>query len=140
MEYCRHRAHHSACGFSNAHRDVGERQREKNHYRFRQRSAGPRGEAAGSSWSSSAVGSIQDSSFIFQRKQPIASGTGTRGATFERKVWRADQDSYRLQGEEVAPPLEVQVRMSGFNIQELMSQAKKQYEALQKKMQEIVVE
>lgn len=30
--------------------------------------------------------------------------------------------------------------MSGFNIQELMSQAKKQYEALQKKMQEIVVE
>jgi len=30
--------------------------------------------------------------------------------------------------------------MSGFNIQELMSQAKKQYEALQKKMQEVVVE
>jgi DNA-binding YbaB/EbfC family protein len=30
--------------------------------------------------------------------------------------------------------------MSGFNIQELMSQAKRQYEALQKKMQEIVVE
>jgi hypothetical protein len=30
--------------------------------------------------------------------------------------------------------------MSGFNIQELMSQAKKQYEALQKKMQETVVE
>jgi DNA-binding YbaB/EbfC family protein len=30
--------------------------------------------------------------------------------------------------------------MSGFNIQELMSQAKKQYEALQKKMQEIIVE
>ena len=30
--------------------------------------------------------------------------------------------------------------MSGFNIQELMSQAKKQYEVLQKKMQETVVE
>ena len=30
--------------------------------------------------------------------------------------------------------------MSGFNIQELMSQAKKQYEALQKKMQETVVD
>jgi DNA-binding YbaB/EbfC family protein len=30
--------------------------------------------------------------------------------------------------------------MSGFNIQELMSQAKKQYEQLQKQMQETVVE
>ena len=30
--------------------------------------------------------------------------------------------------------------MSGFNIQELMSQAKKQYEVLQRKMQETVVE
>jgi DNA-binding YbaB/EbfC family protein len=30
--------------------------------------------------------------------------------------------------------------MSGFNIQELMSQAKRQYEVLQKKMQETVVE
>src|SRR5579863_1501514 len=30
--------------------------------------------------------------------------------------------------------------MSSFNIQELMSQAKKQYEVLQKKMQETVVE
>jgi len=30
--------------------------------------------------------------------------------------------------------------MSGFNIQELMSQAKQQYEILQKKMQETVVE
>ena len=30
--------------------------------------------------------------------------------------------------------------MSGFNIQELMSQAKRQYDALQKKMQETVVE
>ena len=30
--------------------------------------------------------------------------------------------------------------MSGFSIQELMSQAKKQYEALQKKMQETVVD
>lgn len=30
--------------------------------------------------------------------------------------------------------------MSGFNIQELMSQAKKQYENLQKKMQETIVE
>lgn len=30
--------------------------------------------------------------------------------------------------------------MSGFNIQELMSKAKQQYEALQKKMQETVVE
>jgi DNA-binding YbaB/EbfC family protein len=30
--------------------------------------------------------------------------------------------------------------MSGLNIQELMSQAKRQYEALQKKMQETVVE
>ena len=30
--------------------------------------------------------------------------------------------------------------MNGFNIQELMSQAKKQYEVLQKKMQETVVE
>jgi nucleoid-associated protein EbfC len=30
--------------------------------------------------------------------------------------------------------------MSGFNIQELMSQAKKQYDALQKKMQETIVE
>lgn len=30
--------------------------------------------------------------------------------------------------------------MSGFNIQELMSQAKKQYETLQKKMQETIVE
>lgn len=30
--------------------------------------------------------------------------------------------------------------MGGFNIQELMSQAKKQYETLQKKMQETVVE
>src|ERR1700738_355998 len=30
--------------------------------------------------------------------------------------------------------------MSGFNIQELMSQAKKQYEVLQQKMQETVVE
>jgi hypothetical protein len=30
--------------------------------------------------------------------------------------------------------------MSGFNIQELMSQAKQQYELLQKKMQETVVE
>src|SRR5258708_37265286 len=30
--------------------------------------------------------------------------------------------------------------MSGFNMQELMSQAKKQYEVLQKKMQETVVE
>ncbi len=30
--------------------------------------------------------------------------------------------------------------MDGFNIQELMSQAKKQYEVLQKKMQETVVE
>jgi hypothetical protein len=30
--------------------------------------------------------------------------------------------------------------MTGFNIQELMSQAKKQYEVLQKKMQETVVE
>jgi nucleoid-associated protein EbfC len=30
--------------------------------------------------------------------------------------------------------------MSGFNIQELMSQAKKQYDVLQKKMQETVVE
>jgi|SRR5579863_3159752 DNA-binding YbaB/EbfC family protein len=30
--------------------------------------------------------------------------------------------------------------MSGFNLQDLMSQAKKQYEALQKKMQETVVE
>ncbi|HEY4052189.1 MAG TPA: YbaB/EbfC family nucleoid-associated protein [Terriglobales bacterium] len=30
--------------------------------------------------------------------------------------------------------------MSGFNIQELMSQAKQQYEQLQKKMQETVVE
>ena len=30
--------------------------------------------------------------------------------------------------------------MSGFNLQELMSQAKRQYEVLQKKMQETVVE
>jgi DNA-binding YbaB/EbfC family protein len=30
--------------------------------------------------------------------------------------------------------------MGGFNLQELMSQAKKQYEGLQKKMQETVVE
>ena len=30
--------------------------------------------------------------------------------------------------------------MGGFNLQQLMSQAKQQYEALQKKMQEIVVE
>ena len=30
--------------------------------------------------------------------------------------------------------------MGGFNLQELMSQAKKQYEVLQKKMQETVVE
>jgi DNA-binding YbaB/EbfC family protein len=30
--------------------------------------------------------------------------------------------------------------MSGFNIQELMSQAKKQYEVLQKRMQETIVE
>src|SRR5437762_3782317 len=30
--------------------------------------------------------------------------------------------------------------MSGFDLQELMSQAKRQYEALQKKMQETVVE
>jgi len=30
--------------------------------------------------------------------------------------------------------------MSGFNLQELMSQAKRQYEVLQKKMEEIVVE
>ena len=30
--------------------------------------------------------------------------------------------------------------MSGFNIQELMSQAKRQYETLQKKMQQTVVE
>src|SRR5579863_8120191 len=30
--------------------------------------------------------------------------------------------------------------MSGFNIQELMSQAKQQYEILQKKMQETIVE
>jgi len=30
--------------------------------------------------------------------------------------------------------------MGGFNLQELMSQAKRQYEALQKKMEEIVVE
>src|SRR5690242_17223750 len=30
--------------------------------------------------------------------------------------------------------------MSGFNLQDLMSQAKKQYEVLQKKMQETVVE
>ncbi len=30
--------------------------------------------------------------------------------------------------------------MGGFNLQELMSQAKKQYETLQKKMQETVVE
>jgi len=30
--------------------------------------------------------------------------------------------------------------MSGFNIQELMSQARKQYEVLQKKMQETIVE
>jgi hypothetical protein len=30
--------------------------------------------------------------------------------------------------------------MSGFNFQELMSQAKQQYEALQKKMQETIVE
>ena len=30
--------------------------------------------------------------------------------------------------------------MSGFNMQELMSQAKRQYETLQKKMQETVVE
>ena len=30
--------------------------------------------------------------------------------------------------------------MSGFNIQELMSQAKKQYETLQQKMQETIVE
>ncbi len=32
------------------------------------------------------------------------------------------------------------IAMSGFNIQELMSQAKQQYEVLQKKMQETVVE
>jgi DNA-binding protein YbaB len=30
--------------------------------------------------------------------------------------------------------------MSGLNLQELMSQAKKQYEVLQKKMEQIVVE
>jgi len=30
--------------------------------------------------------------------------------------------------------------MSGFNLQELMSQAKRQYEVLQKKMQEMVVD
>ena len=30
--------------------------------------------------------------------------------------------------------------MAGFNLQELMSQAKQQYETLQKKMQETVVE
>lgn len=30
--------------------------------------------------------------------------------------------------------------MSGFNLQELMSQAKRQYEVLQKKMQDMVVE
>ena len=30
--------------------------------------------------------------------------------------------------------------MSGFNLQDLMSQAKRQYEAMQKKMQETVVE
>jgi DNA-binding YbaB/EbfC family protein len=30
--------------------------------------------------------------------------------------------------------------MSGFNLQDLMSQAKRQYEALQKKMQETIVE
>ena len=30
--------------------------------------------------------------------------------------------------------------MGGFNLQELMSQAKRQYEALQKKMEETVVE
>jgi nucleoid-associated protein EbfC len=33
-----------------------------------------------------------------------------------------------------------QATMSGFNFQELMSQAKQQYEVLQKKMQETVVE
>jgi nucleoid-associated protein EbfC len=32
------------------------------------------------------------------------------------------------------------MNMSGFNLQELMSQAKRQYETLQKKMQETVVE
>src|ERR1044071_8081854 len=32
------------------------------------------------------------------------------------------------------------MEMGGFNLQELMSQAKKQYEVLQKKMQETVVE
>src|SRR5216684_3787381 len=31
-------------------------------------------------------------------------------------------------------------RMSGFNLQELMSQAKQQYEVLQKKMEETVIE
>ncbi len=30
--------------------------------------------------------------------------------------------------------------MAGFNLQELMSQAKRQYESLQKKMQETIVE
>ena len=49
------------------------------------------------------------------------------------KVWRRDSYGDRLRGEAVE-------RYGRFNLQELMSKAKSQYDALQKKMQDTVVE
>jgi DNA-binding YbaB/EbfC family protein len=47
---------------------------------------------------------------------------------------------FKLRNYEIAKLQIFEVRMAGFNLQEVMQMARQQYEALQKKMQETVVE
>ena len=47
---------------------------------------------------------------------------------------------FKLQNYPITKLLNLLIPMGGFNLQDLMSKAKSQYEALQKKMQETVVE
>src|SRR6202022_2358906 len=75
----------------------------------------------------------------WKRWRPRSRRTGPGGAQNEGKVRSGDQDDHRLQGKAVGSKKRYGA-MAGFNLQELMSQAKQQYETLQKKMQETVVE
>ena len=84
------------------------------------------------------------------RRDPVSSNGGGRGRAeqdpvvqpHEGKVRSRDSHDYRLQGKALSiASVRRDIRnMGGFNLQELMSQAKQQYETLQKKMEETVVE
>src|SRR5581483_3659698 len=97
--------------------------------------AGTTDQVADCARSESGANTAESQARICQRKQPGTGGARAGGAAHEGKIRRGDQDHHRLQKE-----LSCRSAMSGFNLQELMSQAKKQYETLQKKMQETIVE